>query len=40
MPGVEIHAQVLESALTGALISQPNYGLVVELVTAFCSDFW
>lgn len=34
MPGVEIHAQVLESALTGALISQPIYGIVVEFSTA------
>jgi adenylate cyclase len=28
MPGVEIHAQVLESALTGAVLSQPSYGIV------------
>jgi adenylate cyclase len=34
MPGVEIHAQVLESALTGAMLSQPNYGIVVELGAA------
>ena len=34
MPGVEIHAQVLESALTGAVISQPIYGIVVEFATA------
>jgi adenylate cyclase len=34
MPGVEIHAQVLESALTGAVISQPNYGIAVEFATA------
>ncbi|MDA9407767.1 MULTISPECIES: CHASE2 domain-containing protein [unclassified Bradyrhizobium] len=34
MPGVEIHAQVLESVLTGAVISQPNYALGVELITA------
>ena len=34
MPGVEIHAQVLESALTGAVISQPNYGIGVEFATA------
>ncbi|NOJ46665.1 CHASE2 domain-containing protein [Bradyrhizobium archetypum] len=34
MPGVEIHAQVLESALTGALISQPIYGIVIEFATA------
>jgi adenylate cyclase len=34
MPGVEIHAQILESALTGEVISQPIYGLAVEFVTA------
>ncbi|SDT38299.1 CHASE2 domain-containing protein [Bradyrhizobium canariense] len=34
MPGVEVHAQVLESALTGELLSQPNYGIVIELCTA------
>lgn len=34
MPGVEIHAQVLESILSGAVISQPNYGLGVELLAA------
>src|SRR5579864_8101957 len=34
MPGVEIHAQVLEAALTHAVISQPNYALGVELLAA------
>ena len=34
MPGVEIHAQVLESALTGAVVSQPNYGIAVEFLAA------
>ena len=34
MPGVEIHAQVLESALTGAVISQPFFGIAVEFATA------
>jgi adenylate cyclase len=34
MPGVEIHAQVLESALTGAVISQPNYAIVLEFLAA------
>ena len=34
MPGVEIHAQVLEGALTRALISQPIYGIVIEFITA------
>src|SRR5579871_2629655 len=35
MPGVEIHAQVLEAALTHAVLAQPNYGLGVELLGAF-----
>jgi adenylate cyclase len=35
MPGVEIHAQVLEAALTHAVLSQPNYALGVELLSAF-----
>src|SRR6478609_2303553 len=34
MPGVEIHAQVLESALTGDVISQPIYGIGIEFGTA------
>ena len=34
MPGVEIHAQVLESTLTGEVISTPIYGIVVEFATA------
>jgi adenylate cyclase len=34
MPGVEIHAQILESALTGDVISQPIFGVAVEFVTA------
>ncbi len=34
MPGVEIHAQVLESALTGAVLSQPSYGIVIEFAGA------
>jgi adenylate cyclase len=34
MPGVEIHAQVLESALTGAGVSRPNYGILIEFATA------
>lgn len=34
MPGVEIHAQVLESALTGTLLSRPNSGIVVEFLAA------
>jgi len=34
MPGVEIHAQILESALTGGFESQPNYGLTLEFFAA------
>src|SRR6185295_5049310 len=34
MPGVEIHAQVLESALTGAVVVQPNYGIASEFLSA------
>jgi adenylate cyclase len=34
MPGVEIHAQVLEAALTHAVLAQPNYGLGIELLGA------
>ncbi|MDQ8726340.1 adenylate/guanylate cyclase domain-containing protein [Bradyrhizobium sp. LHD-71] len=34
MPGVEIHAQVLESVLSRAVLSQPNYGVGAELVAA------
>lgn len=34
MPGVEIHAQVLESALTGTVLAQPYYGPAVEFFAA------
>jgi adenylate cyclase len=34
MPGVEIHAQVLESALTGTLLSQPPWGPLAEFLSA------
>jgi adenylate cyclase len=34
MPGVEIHAQVLEAALTKSLLSQPPYGLALEFGAA------
>ena len=34
MPGVEIHAQVLESALTGAALSRPAHGEVFEFLAA------
>ena len=32
MPGVEVHAQVLEAALTGQVLSQPNYAIGAELL--------
>lgn len=35
MPGVEVHAQVLEAALTGATLFYPNYAVVAELAVAF-----
>jgi adenylate cyclase len=34
MPGVEIHAQVLEAALTRSVLSQPNYGIAIEFLAA------
>jgi len=34
MPGVEIHAQVLESALTGGVLSQPSKGIALEFLAA------
>jgi adenylate cyclase len=34
MPGVEIHAQVLESALSHGVLSQPNYGIAIEFCAA------
>jgi adenylate cyclase len=34
MPGVEVHAQVLEAALTGSLLSAPSYAVAVEMLAA------
>ena len=34
LPGVELHAQLLESALTGATLSRPSYTAVIELALA------
>jgi adenylate cyclase len=39
MPGVEVHAQVLESVLTGDQLVRPNYMLVAELLTAMVLGF-
>jgi adenylate cyclase len=35
MPGVEIHAQVLEAALARAVLAQPSYGIAIEFLGAF-----
>ena len=35
MPGVEIHAQLLENILSDTLLKRPNYAVAVELVAAF-----
>ena len=35
MPGVEIHAQVLEAALGRAVLAQPGYGIAIEFIGAF-----
>ncbi len=34
LPGVEVHAQVLESALTRSVLSSPNYAIGAELCAA------
>ena len=34
MPGVEIHAQVLESVLTRTVLSQPNWAIAAEFFSA------
>jgi len=34
MPGVEVHAQLIEAALSNSLLKAPAYGLVVELLAA------
>jgi adenylate cyclase len=34
MPGVEVHAQVLESVLTNSLLTYPNYAIGAELLVA------
>jgi adenylate cyclase len=34
MPGVEVHAQLLEAALTGSLLAAPSYAIVVEMLGA------
>ena len=38
MPGVEIHAQIIENALTGSWISYPDYAIAVELTVAMLAS--
>jgi adenylate cyclase len=35
MPGVEVHAQILENILTGATLSSPSYAALAEMAAAF-----
>ncbi|MGJ4955856.1 CHASE2 domain-containing protein [Bradyrhizobium sp. HKCCYLRH2015] len=39
MPGVEVHAQVLESVLTGSILTRPYWGVVVEFLGAVLLGF-
>jgi adenylate cyclase len=39
MPGVEVHAQLLESALTRTTLVAPNYATVIELLVAVAVAF-
>ena len=34
MPGVEVHAQILENVLTKSLVTHPNYAIGAEIITA------
>src|ERR1700761_9034864 len=40
MPGVEIHAQILESALTGGFVQQPSYGISLEFLAALIAGLF
>jgi adenylate cyclase len=35
MPGVEVHAQLIEAALTNSILSYPGYAIGAELIAAF-----
>jgi adenylate cyclase len=37
IPGVEVHAQLLESALTGSLLSSPGWAISVEMLGALAA---
>ena len=36
MPGVEVHAQILESVLTKSLLTHPNYAIGAEMLAGRC----
>ena len=36
MPGVEVHAQILENVLTKSLLTHPNYAIGAELLARRC----
>jgi adenylate cyclase len=38
MPGVEVHAQILENALSGTWISYPDYAMATELAAALLAS--
>ena len=38
MPGVEVHAQILENALSGTWISYPDYAMAAELAVALLAS--
>jgi adenylate cyclase len=40
MPGVEIHAQLLENILSSSLLQRPNYAVAAELAAAALLCFW
>ena len=35
MPGVEVHAQIVEAALTRSMLARPHYAIAVELTASF-----
>lgn len=38
VPGVELHSQLLESALTGSILSRPSYTAILELMLAMLAS--
>ena len=39
MPGVEVHAQLLEGALSNGMLHEPNFALSIEVLTALAVGF-